>query len=313
MTHRLLGLVLCCIACSTGPQQSAITDVAEQLGYDGTVEQAPGVADVSEEDLEPPQQVVRVGTFNVRNGVANDGPDSWKNRADLLVEVFADLGADVVGVQEAWIFQLEYIREGMPLYDWVGISRAGGDLDEFCAIFYRTDRFQEVDSGTFWLSDTPDVPSKFEGQALPRICTWVHLQPLDGSAPFYLFNTHFTHLNLPEVRAESAQLILDRMAELGGTAGAFLTGDFNAAPGSLAYEVLAGHNAQPGPLLDPWAQLDLPEEGTFHGFTGKALSTRIDWVLHGPDWTAQEATVIQQNKEGAYPSDHFPVVATVYR
>jgi len=242
-------------------------------------------------------------------GIADDGEDSWEHRRDLVVSVFEALDADVVGIQEGFLFQLEYIEAALPDFAWVGISRQGNETGEYSAVFYRKDRFAVEETETFWMSETPDVPrSRFPGQMLPRICTWARLKPLDGGDAFYAFNTHLTHLPLEDVKAASAALVLERMTSLSGPFRAFLAGDFNTGPWSAAWMTLMGDGDEPGALVDTWPELGLPEEGSSHGFTGVSTGDRIDWILHTPDWHATEAQMVKTSKDGHYPSDHFPVV-----
>ena len=136
-------------------------------------------------------------------------------------------GFDVLGVQEAKPSQMSDLRT-MPGFASVGVGRDGGDRGEYSAIFYRTDRLRVLDSGTFWLSETPDTVSKGWDAALNRICTWAKMKDRRTGRVFYFFNTHFDHVGR-EARLRSAELLAGRIRAVAGDKYPVLcTGDFNA-------------------------------------------------------------------------------------
>ncbi len=261
-------------------------------------------------------EALGVLTFNLRNGMAQDGPDGWAYRRDMVGRLVAREAPAVMGVQEAWQYQLDELLERVPGYAWVGVPRSNvAQIDEHCAVFYRTDRFALVETGTFWLSDTPDEPTtKFsELQCCLRVVTWAALESLESGRVLHAFNTHFDTIAADQIPQRSAALVARRIDELAGTGTALLTGDFNQPVGSDAYRILTGaleFGGVRGGLVDPWAALGLPEEGSFHRFTGVATGTsRIDWVLGSADLGSVGGRVLHDQEDGRYPSDHFPVAA----
>ncbi len=259
-----------------------------------------------------------VMSLNLRTGLAMDGVNSWKYRESILMDMLEMQSPDLVGTQEGLLFQLTAITDRFPEYDWVGTGRNGTDFDEFCAIFFRKSRFSLLESDTFWLSDTPSIPeSTFSPQqGWIRIVTWAHLEDRENHLTFHLFNTHFDTSQADEIPQRSAALLAQRIQEIAGTGPVLVVGDFNNEVGSPAWQILTGsleYNGVSGALLDPWEILDIPEEGTFHGFTGiPTAATRIDWILHHPGADPLAAAVIRFNRDGLYPTDHFPV-ETTYR
>jgi endonuclease/exonuclease/phosphatase family metal-dependent hydrolase len=265
----------------------------------------------------PVPEEVRALSFNLRTGFAEDGPNAWPERRDMLARLLERAAPDVLGVQEAWRFQLDFLAERVPGYAWVGLARSGVEqIDEYCAVFYRTDRFARVGDGTFWLSDTPDEPAtRFsEAQNYPRIVTWAALRSLASDRVLYVFNTHFDTSQADEIPERSAALLVRRQAALAGLGPALVTGDFNQHVGSEAYRILTGEAAYEGArgrLVDPWAVLGLPEEGTYHRFTGVPTQpSRIDWVLGTEELVPRGGRVLHDQEDGRFPSDHFPVEAT---
>lgn len=263
---------------------------------------------------------LRVMSFNIRYGTAKDGPNHWDQRRDFLVETVKAFGPDLLGTQETLGFQRDFLAERLEGYDVLGVGRDdGGDKGEMMALYFRRDRFEKLEGGHFWLSETPEtVGSKSWDSSLPRMATWVKLrdrrQP--NARPILFVNTHFDHMG-KTARAESAKLIRRRLAEQ-GEASLILTGDFNAGDGSEPYRALfepAGDKASP--VVDAFRVAHTErgeEEGTFSGF--KAESTRgdrIDWIGLSRDWKVRSCTIDRTAREGRTPSDHFPVTALLTR
>ncbi len=275
---------------------------------------APGDTDLAPDALVAAAPL-KVMSFNLRTGFAFDEEDSWKNRETIVTDFLKLELPDLVGTQEGLIFQLDAITAALPNYDWVGVGRDNTQFEEFCAIFFNTDKFQALESGTFWLSDTPDVPgTKFsDKQGYLRIVTWAHLQRIEDGFEFFHFNTHYDLSEEDSITERSSALILTKMDQLAGDGPVFLTGDFNEFEGEPAYQILVGEadwQGISGDLLDPWTELGLPSEGSFHSFTGVAeATTRIDWILHSTGFIPIEAVVSHYNQDGHYPSDHFPIWA----
>ncbi|MEW5978276.1 MAG: endonuclease/exonuclease/phosphatase family protein [Acidobacteriota bacterium] len=252
---------------------------------------------------------LRIMTFNVRYPNPLDGPNLWGRRRNLLVETISDSDPDALGTQELHDLQAEYLVQSLPAYRWFGRSRRGSLADEHVGIFYRADRLQLLDSGDFWLSDTPDIPASMAwGVSLPRMVTWGLFQPIGGPAGFYLFNTHFPHRpEEEEARTRSATLLADRLAQLSLDRPAVVTGDFNASPRQECYRILSQILRD---AHDEAHRRSGPEE-TFHGFEGRPSAGRIDWILFRGPWKALECHTLVHNREGRYPSDHFPVLAVL--
>ena len=249
---------------------------------------------------------LRVMTFNVRYPNPADGPDIWDNRRDLLVETIREATPDVMGTQELFYLQGQYIAEKLPEYAWFGLSRRGNKEDEHMGVFYKKSRLRVEDSGNFWLSETPNVPgSSSWNMSLPRMVTWAVFTDLQTQRRFTYYNTHFAHRGQQDepARIESAKLIATR---IGLAAPFILTGDFNAPPTSEAYRVLTAT------LTDSKtaAAASSGPEGTFHGFKGTVGPARIDWILfRAPQWKVKRVDALTKNRAGRYPSDHLPVLA----
>ncbi|HEY0622001.1 endonuclease/exonuclease/phosphatase family protein [Sphingomonas sp.] len=247
---------------------------------------------------------LRVMAFNVRLPIASDGPNRWEARQDLFVETIRRADPDIIGTQELWKIQGDYLIAKLPRYSWFGIDRRGGHADEHMGVFYRRDRLKLVEMGNFWLSDTPDVPGSISwGHPLPRMVTWGLFERVKGGKRFWFFNTHFPYRAEDEAaREKGAAAIAARIAKLPGHLPVVVTGDFNTVPDSAAHRALSAG------LVDAWdaAKVRTGPAETFHNFTGKA-DRRIDWVF-AKGLTATRAETVTFGAKGRYPSDHFPVL-----
>ena len=151
---------------------------------------------------------LRVMSFNIRLGVAKDGENHWDKRHDLVADTIKKFKPDLLGTQETWHFQADFLKKQLPEYGYVGWTRQAGKEGEQCGIFFRKDRFELVESGQFWLSKTPQKKgSKSWDSSLPRIVTWVEVKDkkADGRQLRFL-NTHFDHRG-KVARVEAAKMI----------------------------------------------------------------------------------------------------------
>jgi len=248
---------------------------------------------------------LRVMTFNVRLPMASDGPERWEARRDLFVKTIREQHPDVFGTQELYKAQGDYVVAKLPGYKWFGMGRKGNDGDEHMGVFYRTDELRVLDSGNFWLSDTPEVPgSNTWGTPFPRMVTWARFQRKDDGRTFVLFDTHLPYRAQDDaVREKGAAVILKRISKFPGDEPFVLTGDFNTTPASHVHAMLTRH------LQDAW--LAAPHRSgpdkTFHDFTGKPTE-RIDWILVR-GFRVQDVRTVTTHDGKLHPSDHFPVVA----
>lgn len=254
---------------------------------------------------------LRVMSFNIRFGTANDGDNRWETRDQLVLQTIRDFKPDLLGTQETLKFQAEFLKENLKDYGVVGRSREQDpEKGEQCTIFFRQARFALLEQGQFWLSETPDeVASKSWDSSLPRIATWVKLKDKLSGRTFYFLNTHFDHIG-KTARLEGARLIARQVAEF--KAPTVITGDFNCGGDSPPYQALV--KTDEVDLQDTYRVVHpdkKPDEGTFNGFRGFDQGARIDWVLATREWKVSGATIDKTNDQGKYPSDHFPVTATL--
>ncbi len=242
----------------------------------------------------------RAVTFNLR--CTGLGKTSIAYRAPLLTAQLLATGADSIGVQEANLRWMLYLREHLNGYESVGVSRGNGkNRGEFSAIFYQKEKYDLLDSGTFWLSKTPDVPGSSDwGSANIRICTWAILQNKETKQTYAHFNTHLDHVS-DNARTNQIQVLLERMTQIAGELPVILTGDFNAETDSDMYRA-AARALQDSRLTA--AVTD--DKGTFHSY-GVIEPKLIDYIFVSESVSPLVYHVIDDKLNDAYLSDHYGI------
>ena len=259
---------------------------------------------------------ITVASYNLRNANGSDSAkgNGWGQRYPVIAKMVQYHDFDIFGTQECFIHQLKDMKEALPGYDYIGVGRDDG-----------------IEKGDFWLSETPDVPSKGWDAVLPRICSWGHFKCKDTGFEFLFFNLHMDHIG-KKARVESAYLVQDKMKELGKgkELPAILTGDFNVDQTHQSYDAFVSK----GVLCDSYEKCDFryATNGTFNDFDPDSFTeSRIDHVFVSPVFKVKRYGVLTDTYRSirgnggkkdatdcpeeidikAYqartPSDHFPV------
>lgn len=243
-----------------------------------------------------------VMSFNVRNSAADDGPNDWELRKSATGAMLSEVKPDVFGVQEALPDQIDYILEAAPAYKCYGIGRNDGVEGERMSIFYNTRRMQMEDHGTWWLSETPDVPSKGWDAKYPRTATWALLSDLRTGKQLYFVDTHLDHRGVA-ARREGLLMIVNKVREMNPDVPMVLLGDFNVEPGDSTLLALDG--LMLSARTTARRTTDVP---SFNGF--KEPKSIIDYIYYSGFSGAREFRVLNEPFDGKpYISDHYPIVA----
>lgn len=250
-----------------------------------------------------------VSTYNLRYNTSNDGANAWPNRKENVKALVRYHDFDLFGTQEALRGQLTDVAE-LPEYSFLGAGRDDGkEAGEHSAIFYRKDRFNVLQSGNFWLSETPDKPGKgWDATCCNRICSWAKFNDLKTKKTFYFFNVHFDHQGVV-ARRESGKLMVQKIKEIAKNEPIILTGDFNSTPETEQIQVIQtllndAHRITKTPPYGP--------EGTFNAFKFDApMKDRIDYIFVSKQFDVLKYGVLTDANQQRYPSDHQPVVAKV--
>jgi len=256
------------------------------------------------------QKPMNIITYNIRYNTPSDKENAWPNRRTDVIALLKRHKADIFSVQEALYDQITDLKDGMPGFDYVGVGRDDGNINgEFSAIYYNSNRYVLIENGTFWLSETPKIPSKSWDAALNRICTWARLKEKETRKTFYIFNTHFDHKGV-KARKESALLILKKIDEISGRKDpVILTGDFNLTPEEKPLVLIRQKLKDSRQISKTVPQGPV---GTFNDFdfTSK-LENRIDYIFVNKLVDIKKYTVLTDSKDNHYPSDHLPVLVEI--
>ena len=248
---------------------------------------------------------LKIISYNIRT-LARDGENSWQFRKHATKNMIELHKPDAFGLQEAMLPHMQYIDSVCPQYARVGVGRSDGkEGGEFVTIYYNKERFDLLDSGTFWLSETPDQVSRGWDAALPRITTWVKLRDKATKRKFFYFNTHFDHMGTT-ARVESSKLIVEKIREIAGKkATVVLTGDFNIESENEALQPLYDNMSAArrcAPITD--------NKGTYNGWGLMKRYPVIDHIFYGGRKVKCNAFRTLDGDYGAkFISDHFPLEA----
>ena len=273
-----------------------------------------GIADLHDKIFAPTVKVdfaekdenaIRVMSFNIRFG--DLGTLTAEDRYPMVEETIRKGHPDSVGLQEATPEWMAYLTANLEDYDYVGVGRDNGvDEGEFAAIFYLKDVYTVTDSGTFWLSETPDIPSIGWGADCYRICTWAILKNIETGAEYVHMNAHFDFAN-DEVRYNSIDMIAEKAAEFAEYPVVY-TADMNFNENSVYYNTLI----EKGVLSDTKKSAeDTMDYLTYHDRKPLFTQSILDYVMINDKFDANVYRVVTAGIDGRYVSDHFPVYADI--
>lgn len=253
-------------------------------------------------------QSLTLMTYNIRYDNPDDGPDNWEHRKKDMVDFITDRDPVIFGIQEGMKHQVEYLDQGLPEFSYFGVGRDDGkSAGEFCAIYYQSDQVNLLESGTFWLSETPGNVSVGWDAALPRICTYGLFEDIKSGETFWVFNIHFDHRGV-SARTNSATLLTDQIKAINSQQyPVILMGDFNATVEDKPIQIIKSQlkdskDISKNPVQGP--------AGTVNGF--KEVEYRvIDFIFCSGFSVLSVEHVEARTSQGRHLSDHLPVIAKV--
>lgn len=252
--------------------------------------------------------MIKVMSFNIRYGLADDGQNCWHQRKHLTVKRIKTFAPHLLGIQECLDNeQAAFIKKKLFSYQFYGIHRGSNEHpdSEMAALLTQKTAFRVLEKGHFWLSETPDIAgSKQWDSVFPRTCTWVKLKHRTSGKVLIFLNTHFDYQ--PIAITESARVLQTWIKQTLQDYPLIVTGDFNADKNSPAYQLLTENG-----LLFDTHQNNTQSAGTFHDFGRLTELEPIDWILASPHFVVVNATVDNYHEDGLYPSDHYPITAVL--
>jgi endonuclease/exonuclease/phosphatase family metal-dependent hydrolase len=249
---------------------------------------------------------IKMMSYNLRCISPTDwGKKAWFYRANLVIDDIENEKPGIIGFQESTKWHYKYLVDTLKGYDSVIEYRDEAFNSEGCPIFYNTSLYELVDKGSFWLSETPDVPSKSWGAQYNRVCSYVILTEKATKKDFVVFNTHLSHVS-DEARINGIQVVLDKISQFGSLPSVIM-GDFNAQEGSVTYNSVTEN------FLDAkHATLNTSDAHTYNGWNNPEKFKRIDYFMISKEgFSPLRYWVVQPIHEGVYVSDHCPIVLTV--
>ncbi len=237
-------------------------------------------------------------TWNILRDGRSPLASGWAKRRHSFERIFEGEGFDIICLQEVLSAQLAFFQTLFPRHDRYGLGRDDGKSGgEHCPIFFDRDRFELRDSGTFWLSPTPEVPSKGWGEGFPRICGWVELWDRFTRRHFRVSNLHLQLHPFAQMRA--AHLLAERFRQV--DLPQLVAGDFNCPAHWPGVKRL---------LTSGLNRISHGNQATFHlrGFPMRTL----DHVLTSPGWTVEETGILNQRGGSVFPSDHYGLTARLH-
>jgi endonuclease/exonuclease/phosphatase family metal-dependent hydrolase len=260
------------------------------------------------------QNDLQVMTLNIRFATEADGQNQWNNRKEKVTQTLLYHDVVLCGMQEALYTQIEYVANAMPTHGWIGVGREDGKQGgEFSPIFYDKNRLKLLESNTFWLSETPEKPTKGWDASFKRVVTWGLFLDRKTKKKFYCFNTHFDHQGVV-ARRESAKLLLQKVQQIAQKTPFVVMGDFNAFPSDEPILLLTD-TSKDFYFQDSKSLSKTPHfgpEGTFNGFGNKERDNApIDYIFCSKAFVVKKHATLSTSWGGFFASDHFAVLATL--
>jgi endonuclease/exonuclease/phosphatase family metal-dependent hydrolase len=259
---------------------------------------------------------LRVMTFNIRNSFARDGENDWKYRKELVYQTIRDYSPTILGLQEANHAQQNELLPALPEYEFVGIGSKGETKGQYCSILYLQNRFKVEKTETYWLSDTPTVPSSTWGNHHLRIFTYARLVEKESGHTIHAYNCHLDD-GSKKAREKGVRQIGEHILQQPSNEPFVFMGDFNAPENSVTIQQLSNFKTQQKETIhltsDSFRMLHPQKKdvGTYHGYIGNTQGDKIDSIFVPPTTEVLEASIVRTSSNDRYPSDHFPVTATL--
>ncbi len=250
-------------------------------------------------------QAVTIMSYNVY--IKGSGEKSPENRTDEVVANIRKYNPDSFGLQEADEGWMERLPAELTDYAYVGKGRNSNEGGgEASPVFYKKDKYELIDSGTFWLSKTPEKASKAWDAMFKRICTYAILKNKETGFTYAHFNAHFDHMGVI-ARMESVAVVSKKVAEIAQDIPVVFSGDFNDEEGGDAYNRVLESGFKDTKYLAKTAD----DCGTYHGYSELLTKEKpIDYIfVNGFVKDVRSYKVDTQQINGIYPSDHHPVIS----
>ena len=253
-----------------------------------------------------------LGSYNIRIDIPIDGEDVWENRKSEVAQLITKYGFDVLGIQEVRMSQYEDLSK-LTNYKLVGEPRTNGEHAEYNPIMYNVKKVELLESATFWLSETPEVVSKYMGADCERICRWGIFKVKKTAEKFLFLNTHLDHISI-DARVYGIKVILDFIKTKQWEEPIILVGDFNALANEECFTFLTKEgfvNARSNTGETVKGPIGTCTTITFDHNLPLDEYKQIDYIFVKPTVDILSFVTITDKNNGKYPSDHLPILVEV--
>lgn len=251
---------------------------------------------------------INIMTYNIRLDTEADGINMWDNRKEGVLSLIKEESVDILGIQEGLPSQIEYLSKKLDGYSMIGEGRDGGNNGEYSAIYYNNNKMNLIETETFWLSETPEIPSIGWDAAINRIATLGIFKIKKSKKELIVYNTHFDHIG-KIAREKSVRVILNHIKKNNyENKSLIVMGDLNANPSELPIELLSEE------LNDSFKILPIESPiGTFSGFDlNSKLLDRIDYIYTKNIKISDYKHLDKKLSSGLWPSDHLPILISIF-
>lgn len=247
---------------------------------------------------------VNVMSFNMRYDEPADEENQWDNRKEAILTMINEMQPAIMGIQEGLHNQVRYLDDSLSEYQFVGVGRDDGHSSgEYAAIFYKTNYFELLDNDNFWLSETPETPSRGWDANNIRICTWAKLKDISNNKIIYVFNTHFDHKGKTS-QQQSSELLVQKIQEIAeADAPVFITGDFNVLIGNKRLNPITRNYF----AANRFAEIS-DDNKSFNAWGRGIISRNIDFIFYQNAQAVAYKTLVK-NYGVPYISDHYPIIS----
>jgi endonuclease/exonuclease/phosphatase family metal-dependent hydrolase len=259
--------------------------------------------------LNSSETLVRIASYNLRYKAVQDikTGNEWNKRKYYIAKIIRDYNLEIVGTQEGDFNQMDDLLSLLPGYDYIGYPYK--DSLHTASILFKESRFEVMDKGQFWYSETPDIESIGWDATDSRICTWARIKDKQNDIQFYFFNSHF-YWRLHTARENSGKVMVNKIKEIVSTDLPVISlGDFNSIPTSPQIDDIktllqSAYDVSESPTDGP--------EGTAYKkfkYDIENPGKRIDYVFINKKVRVLTYSVLDYTyDDGRFPSDHLPIV-----
>jgi endonuclease/exonuclease/phosphatase family metal-dependent hydrolase len=248
-------------------------------------------------------------TSNIRFDNPADGQHAWPLRREFLAQTLLQHNPDIIATQEGRFHQLKDLETLLPDFELVDPHRSWIKERMYPSFYLKKGQFEFCNSGDSWLSETPDVAGSLSfNSAFPRLMTWMKIQIKDTHKNLLVINTHLDHVKEETRKAQTKVLIQEIKKLWQENSYLIIMGDFNDNPDSEVRSILNEELH----LTDAWKIFNSSEETSHHSFKGELeYGTRIDWIMTDSRLKLEKCLMDKNQRDGLYPSDHFPIVCEI--